>query len=158
MRQVPNRHGGCGSGLQPPYILRQGIHQAKTEKGPVTCPESPCCILALIEPQLQPHPVLKHPAPASALLGPSSPSSLLGPLYSAAGRSLALAAWLEAVWMKAESPSHMPQLHGINPASGERWSLAWSLQTDFRFLSAGLDSDGDWRHLPKGTHGLWKPS
>lgn len=60
--------------------------------------------------------------------------------------------------MKAESPSHMPQLHGINPASGERWSLAWSLQTDFRFLSAGLDSDGDWRHLPKGTHGLWKPS
>lgn len=41
MRQVTKRHESSGSGVWPPHILRHGIHQAKTDKGQVTCPEFP---------------------------------------------------------------------------------------------------------------------
>lgn len=71
-----------------------------------------------VEPHLQPHPVLACSPPGCALLGPCSLFPAVVPL--SVQQLVMVLAWLETVWMKAESPPHVPQLCGINPAPGER--------------------------------------
>lgn len=57
-------------------------------------------------------------------LAGSSLAVFLLPLALSVQQLTMAMAWLETVWMKAESLYHMSQLCGRNPASGERWSLA----------------------------------
>lgn len=96
--------------------LKAALPAGYSEKSQLTCPESWCCILTCSHTQSWHALPLAVPcwAPAHSLL-------CLGPSVQ---QLVMVLAWLETVWMKAESPPDVPQLCGINPTPGERWSVA----------------------------------